>query len=173
MLKQSDILKGIDFKRKLRFSINFLRIWYNNEFQKIPEFDSGIKSLGAPITLKYILFDTGNEEGNCNLMFHYYKKFIKKFPQIKFNPKEGNTIRSKEKENFSFNNNVEFESYIGFRYPEDNNSPSEQISYNIDNVFYPEWINRINIGIDSILQFISIIYPLDLKNRTGKFLCQK
>jgi len=172
MLNESDILKGIDFRNKLRFSINFLRIWYNNEFQEIPEFDSGKQSLGDPIILKYVLFDTGNEEGNCNLTYHYYKKFIKRFPQIKFNPKGGNTRRSKEKEKFSFYNNVEFESYIGFRYPEDNDYPSEQISYNIDNDFLYEWINRINIGIDSILQFISIIYPLDLNNRTGKFLCQ-
>lgn len=56
MLKESDILKGIDFKNELRFSINFLRIWYNNEFQGIPEFDSGMQSLGDPITLKYVLY---------------------------------------------------------------------------------------------------------------------
>lgn len=172
MIKKSDLLKGIDFKKKLRFSISFLKIWYNNEFQEIPEFDSGILSLGEPITLKYILFDTGNEEGNCNLMYHYYKKFNKRFPQIKFNLKEGNNRKSKNKERFRFNNNVQFESYIGFRYSEDNDYSSERISYNIDDDFPPEWINRINIGIDSILQFISVIYPLDIKNRAGKFLCQ-
>ena len=48
----------------------------------------------------------------------------------------------------------------------------EELSYNISDDFPPEWINRINIGIDSILQFISIIYPIDIKNRAGKFLCQ-
>ncbi len=171
MLKESDILEGIDFKGRLRFSINYLEIWYNEEFQKIPEFNSGIQSLGDPITLKYVLFDTGNKEGNCNLTYHYFQKFNKKFPQIKFNPKEGETKRSKEREVFCFYNKVEFESYIGFRYFEDNDYSSEQISDKIENDFPPEWINRINIGIDSILQFISIIYPLHLKNRTGKFLC--
>ena len=52
---------------------------------------------------------------------------------------------------------------MSFRYPEDNDYPSEQISYNIDDDLSPEWTNRINIGIDSILQFISIIRSRKLK----------
>ena len=93
MIEKSEISKGIDFKKTLRFNINLLKIEYNYEWQEIPEFKSGEISLGTPITIKYVLFDTGNEEGNCNLTYHYYKNFNKRFPQIKFNHEEGNTRR--------------------------------------------------------------------------------
>ena len=67
MIEKSEISKGIDFKKTLRFNINLLKIEYNYEWQEIPEFKSGEISLGTPITLKYVLFDTGNEEGKINI----------------------------------------------------------------------------------------------------------
>ena len=34
----------------------------------------------------------------------------------------------------------------------------------------PNWHNTINIGINCIIQFISIILPIDIKNSKSKYI---
>ena len=66
-----------------------------------------------------------------------------------------NFLISEEQEEFKFNEMTKFKTFIGFK---SGNIPSN-------------WINTINIGIDSIIQFISIILPIDIKNSKSKYIC--
>jgi hypothetical protein len=50
---------------------------------------------------------------------------------------------------------IEFKSYICFQ----------------SGKFPENWINTINVGIDSIMQFISLLYPTDVLNSKCRYLC--
>ena len=104
--------------------------------------------------LEDVLFDTGNEAGYCSLTSPYISLFKKAFPLIKIESEGKNLALSENHEKFQFHNLIVFKTRIGFR--------SGKVP--------PDWHNRINIGIDIIIQFASIIYPLDIIKSRCKFM---
>ncbi|MHA1248357.1 MAG: hypothetical protein ACTSRP_00050 [Candidatus Helarchaeota archaeon] len=157
MIREFDILKGIEFKKSLRFDLSLLKIKYNNEWRRIPKFNTGMTYKGIPIILEDVIFDTGNEAGYCQIVAAFYDLFKETFPQIKFIIKTRTLLISEEKIKFKFNDIITFKSFLGIK--------SGKVPIN--------WINTINIGIDSITQFASMIYPLDINNSKCRFLCEK
>ncbi len=152
MFDEIDISKAIEIEGHLRFDLDLLKIKYNNKWRSIPK--TG-EFKGIPVILEDILFDTGNEAGYCVIIGAFIDSFKKKFPQITFKTKTKNFLISEEQEEFKFNEMTKFKTFIGFK---SGNVPSN-------------WINTINIGIDSIIQFISIILPIDIKNSKSKYIC--
>lgn len=76
MIKEFDILKGIEFEESLRFDLTFLKIKYNNEWCSIPKFYTGMNYKGTPIILEEVLFDTGNEAGYSQILKFLIVKWI-------------------------------------------------------------------------------------------------
>lgn len=154
-----DLSKGAGFEGRLRFDLNHIKIKYNSEWKEIPKFETeaeyfiGTKKLILPIMLEDVLFDTGNEAGYCCLTSPYKSLFEGEFPFIKINSKRKNLALSEKHEKFQFFNSIIFKTIIGFR-----SDPA------------PDWHNTLNIGIDSIIQFASMIYPLDLINSKCRFI---
>jgi len=157
MFDRIDISRGVPFKDKLRFDLNeyILKIKHNSEWQMIPKLDANMKHKEIPIILEDVLFDTGNEANYCIMPFCYYKPFSNLFKQIEFNYHTRKTIKSKEMIKFRFNDMVEFETYIVF----------------FSGKIYENWLNSINIGIDAVLQFVSIIYPTNSEKLKNRFIC--
>lgn len=152
MFDDIDFSEAIEIQGNLRFDINLLEIKYQGGWYDIPK--AGYFN-DIPVILEDVLFDTGNEAGYCLIIFAFLDSFKEKFPQIKFKKKTRNLLISKGKINFRFNEIIEFNTFIGFK--------SGEIPSN--------WINTINIGIDSIIQFTSILYPTDVNNSKSFFLC--
>jgi len=128
--------KGLEIQDELRFSIQFLEIYYEGIWKKIPI----LSSYDSTYELEDILFDTGNTAPYCEISNIYYKSFKNEFPNIEFFPRDNKTIS--EELQFRFYSIVEFKSQIGFTH----NSPSIKA-----------WRDRININLNSITQFLSII----------------
>jgi len=105
--------------------------------------------------LEDVLFDTGNEADYCCLTSPYKPLFEKRFPLIGIKSERKNLALSEKHEKFQFFNYIVFKTRIGFR----SDSP-------------PNWHNTLNIGISSIIQFVSMIYPLDIINSKCRFLCE-
>ena len=108
----------------------------------------------VPIILEDIIFDTGNEAGYCCLTSPYIDLFKVSFPQINLITKTENELLSENELKFQFNKSIVFKTKIGFR--------SGKVP--------PNWHNTINIGINCIIQFISIILPIDIKNSKSKYI---
>jgi len=142
---------GLVIQDELRFSIQFLEIWYEGAWKKIPK----LSSYNLTYELEDILFDTGNTAPYCEISNIYHISFEKEFPNIKFFSRV-NKILSEELD-FRFYGIVEFKSQIGFTI----NSPSKKA-----------WRDRININLDSITQFLSIICTSNstIKNRIFYFV---
>jgi hypothetical protein len=156
MIREFDILKGIEFKESLRYDLSLLKLKYNNEWGSIPKFDTGLNYKGTPIILEDVLFDTGNEAGYSQIVVAFLDLFREAFPQIKFKIKTRTLLISEEKIDFKFNDLITFKSYLGIK--------SGDVPSN--------WVNTVNIGINSIIQFASMIYPLDIINSKCRFLCE-
>jgi len=152
MFDEIDDSKAIKIEGHLRFDTDLLKIKYNNKWMSIPK--TG-EFKGIPVILEDILFDTGNEAGYCVIIGAFMDSFQKKFPQITFKTKTRNFLISEEREEFKFNETIKFKTLIGFKFGE--------IASN--------WINTVNVGIDSIIQFTSILYPIDILNSKCKYLC--
>ncbi|KKL88771.1 hypothetical protein LCGC14_1921370 [marine sediment metagenome] len=118
-------------------------------------YPSGFGKIILPIILEDIIIDTGNEAGYCRLTSPYIDLFRAKFPKINLIIKTKHELLSENECKFRFNKSVVFKSKIGFR--------SGKIP--------PNWHNSINIGINSIIQFTSIIFPTDIKNSKSKYIC--
>lgn len=157
MLNSIDISLGIPFKDKLRFDLYeyILKINCGNDWPMIRKFVSKIKHKEIQIILEDVLFDTGNEANCCRIPGFFFEEFTNNFAEIEFNPHPGMTRKSKESIKFRFNDMVEFETYIIFFYGD---IPENQL-------------NSINIGIDALFHFISIIYPSDSDKIRNKFIC--
>ena len=157
MLNSIDISIGIPFKNELRFDLYeyILKIEYGNDWPMIRKFVSKYKHKEIPIILEDILFDTGNAANCCRIPGFFYEEFKKTFNEIEFNPHPGLIKKSKEPIKFRFNDMVEFETYIVFFYGD---VPENQC-------------NSINIGIDALLHFVSIIYPSNSEKIRNKFIC--
>jgi len=151
MFDEIDFSKAIEIQGILRFDINLLKIKYQDEWRNIPK--EG-KLGNIPVILDDVLFDTGNEAGYCLLASAFVDSFKQTFPQIKYRWGTKNLLKSNEKVEFKFNEMIKFKTFIGFK----SKIPSN-------------WINTINIGIDSIIQFISILYPIDVINSKSNFIC--
>ncbi|MHA1437826.1 MAG: hypothetical protein ACTSPD_09615 [Promethearchaeota archaeon] len=147
-----DFSKAIEIEGRLRFDINLLKIKYQDEWYNLPKYG---EYKGIPVELSDVLFDTGNEAGYCQIISAFLDSFKKKFAQIELIPKANNLLITKEKVEFKFNKIIKFKTFIGFR---SGNVPSN-------------WINTLNIGIDSIIQFTSILYPSDTSNLKNKYIC--
>lgn len=147
-----DFSKAIEIEGQLRFDIDLLKIKYQDEWYNLPK--SG-EYRGIPVGLSDILFDTGNEAGYCQIISAFLDGFKKKFTQIELLPKTNNLLITKEKVEFKFNETIKFETFLGFK--------SGDIPSN--------WINTINVGIDSIIQFTSILYPSDTSILKNKYIC--
>ena len=152
MFDDIDFSKAIEIQGNLRFDINLLRINYQGGWYDIPK--TGYFN-DIPVILEDVLFDTGNEAGYCLIISAFLDSFMKEFPQIKFKKKARNLLISEGKIKFKFNEMIKFETFISFK--------SGEIPSN--------WINTINIGIDSIIQFTSILYPTDVINSKSFFIC--
>jgi hypothetical protein len=152
MFGDIDFSKAIEIQGNLRFDINLLKIYYQSGWYGIPK--AGYFN-NIPVILEDVLFDTGNEAGYCLIISAFLNSFMKEFPQIKLKKKTRNLLISEGKIKFKFNEVIKFKTFIGFK--------SGKIPSN--------WINTINIGIDSIIQFTSILYPTDVNNSKSFFLC--
>lgn len=137
---------GLEIQDELRFSIQFLEIYYEKAWKTIPK----LSSYDSSYELEDILFDTGNTATYCEISSIYFISFNNEFPGIRIFQRD-NKILSEELR-FRFYNIVEFKSQIGFTHK----SP-----------FKKEWRDRININLDSITQFLSIICTSNstIKNR--------
>lgn len=157
MINSIDISLGIPFKDKLRFDLYeyILEINYGNDWLMIRKFVSKYKHKEIPIILEDVLFDTGNEANCCRIPGFFFEEFINDFKEIEFDQHPGMTRKSKETIKFRFNDMVEFETYIIFFYGD---IPENQC-------------NSINIGIDALFHFISIIYPSNSDIIRNKFIC--
>ncbi len=155
MLNSIDISMGIPFRDELRFDLNeyILKIEYQDDWPMMRKIVSIHNKI--PIILEDTLFDTGNESNSCRIPGFFYKEFKEIFSGIKFNPHPGKTRKSNKPIKFRFNEMVEFETHILFFFGD---IPSNQL-------------NSINIGIDALLQFISIIYPSNSEKIRNKFVC--
>lgn len=127
---------GLEVQGDLRFSIQFLEIYYEKAWKTIPK----LSSYDSSYELEDILFDTGNTAPYCEISDLYLKSFINEFPSTIFFSRN-NKILSEELR-FRFYGIVEFKSQIGFTH----NSPLKKA-----------WRDRININFNSITQFLSII----------------
>jgi len=155
MLNSIDISLGIPFEDKLRFDLYeyILKIKYGNDWLMIRKYVSKYKKI--PIILEDVLFDTGNESNCCRIPGFFFEEFINDFAEIEFNPHPVMTRKSKEPIKFCFNDMVEFETYLVFFFGD---VPENQR-------------NSINIGIDALFHFISIIYPSNSDKIRNKFIC--
>lgn len=147
-----DFSKAIEIEGQLRFEINFLKIKYQDEWYNLPK--NG-EYRGIPVVLADVLFDTGNEAGYCQIISAFLDSFKKKFWEINLIPKTPNLLISEREVEFKFNDMIKFKTFIGFK--------SGKVPSN--------WINTINIGIDSIIQFTSILYPSDISGLKNKYIC--
>lgn len=147
-----DYSKAIEIQGSLRFDIDLLKIKYQNEWCHLPK-DGEYN--GIPTVLEDVLFDTGNEAGYCLIISAFLDSFKKEFRQIKLDIMTDNLLISEEKVEFKFNDMIKFNTFIGFK---SGNIPSN-------------WINTINIGIDSITQFTFILHPIDVVNSKCNFIC--
>lgn len=161
MIDGFNIEEGLIFRQRLRFDLDYLKIRYNNQWKNIPKFETEVeyeldsgKTRKQYVELTDILFDTGNEAGYCALKSSYKELFEQEFPKIKIIGKNRNLALTEVKQDFLFNDIILFRSKIGFR---------------SDGGF--SWHDRINIGIDSITQFINLIYPTDTGNSECSYLC--
>ena len=127
---------GLEIQDELRFFIEFLEIYYEGIWKKIPI----LSSYDSTYELKDILFDTGNTAPYCEISNIFQKLVNDHLPKIEFFPRDNKTLS--EELQFRFYGIVEFKSQIGFTY----NSPSIKA-----------WRDRININLNSITQFLSII----------------
>ncbi|MHA1283081.1 MAG: hypothetical protein ACTSQP_11300 [Promethearchaeota archaeon] len=150
-------LKDNSFKLeyKLRFPIKCLKINISNTWMNFNNFITSpliIEGREYPRTkLEYVLLDTGNEAKYCILSGYYLEPFrriikdIKTEKQVIHNFRGSKIVTEVSIEEFEFKFlSTYFTSKIGFTY---------QTSLNAMNV--------INIGINSIKQFLSIIFPYD------------
>ncbi len=145
---------GLIFFKELRFPISLLEIEYEDFWREFP------RIIAAPPYQQYelsdILFDTGNIANYCEISGIFYGKFRHEFPSIKFFEHLEKSNISIDELNFRFNDCVEFKSYLGF---------TKQTS------LHATWLDRINVNISSITQFITIICPFNPINNENKFIC--
>jgi len=151
-------VKSSKFQEYLRFSIDSLEINDNGKWKNLRDLKGLFTSeRGRSTTLKLrdILLDTGNQAKYCLIPGNYFKEFTNSFMnsetlgsfESKLLTSVDGTImdNSVSLNNFEFRlfKNVIFESKIGFRWKID-----------IENM------NTINIGINCIKQFLSIIFSI-------------
>jgi hypothetical protein len=138
--------KGLEVLDELRFPIQFLEIFYEGIWKKIPI----LGSYKSPFKLEMVLFDTGNIAPYCEISDIYLTSFKNEFPGIEYFPRNYKTLT--EELLFRFNSIVEFKSQMGFT----KNTPNTRA-----------WRDRININFNSITQFLSIICTSNstVKNR--------
>ncbi len=146
------------FYDKLRFPIESLCIKINNKWKKFKNFisetietDSGYK---FKTELKKLILDTGNEAKFIVLSAYYLETFKKKIQNIDVKEAIIEDFRGNQRitkvslESFKFKlYHVYFYSKIGFTHP---------ISLNT--------LEIINIGINSIKQFLNIIFRINSDN---------
>lgn len=135
---------GLKFTDKLRFRIEYLEIKIGRFFLPFPELEfPNPKSPDTTYKVEQVLFDTGNEANYNVLADGHFEQF-----KGRLNLKDSDFIPrdiayvTKEPFMFRFDKTIEFVSQIGFYH----NCPEN-------------WYYSINIGMNSIIQFISVIYP--------------
>lgn len=124
----------------LRFPLNLLKIKINDNWQIFPKLE--INFFLEPYIdgqLKYVLFDTGNESGYIHLSFKHLKEFSIQSNYFDFLMKGRSKAISNDEFLFKFDDRIIFKSKLGFT-----KAPLL-------------WYDRINIGIHSIIQFVSLI----------------
>ncbi len=136
----------------LKFEINLLEIRRSGKWDPFPPLKGTFRDFSTGIS--EVLFDTGNLVGYCVLTGNYFDDFRTYFPYLTFSSRKLETptrnshiLVSNEKIDFRFNGNTNFQSRIGF---------ISAIPLN--------FISRINIGMNAICQFASVIMP-------GAFYC--
>ena len=156
MIDRTTIGKGLAFSEFLRFPLSMLEIFSDGRFLPFPEFyfyDQ--KNPDIKFVLDEVLFDTGNELDYLVMVSGHYKGFKQYFRKTDENFQcRLNDIVSKDEYSFRFNQEIGFKSKIGFR-----------------TTFHSNWNMTINIGIKSIMQFLSILYPSDSKVGSHTYYC--
>ena len=99
-----------------------------------------LSSYDSTYELVDILFDTGNTASYCEISSIFFLSFTNEFHGLRIFERNNKILT--EDLHFRFYNNVEFISQIGFS----KLSPEKK-----------EWRDRININLNSITQFLSII----------------
>lgn len=143
--------KSIKLPDKLRLKIDSLEIKYDSIWTNFKDLNGTFLTPTGnklPLGLREILLDTGNEAGYCLMSAHFIDEFRMLFPELEFKSKntvgiQGNDIRTlitAEMQRLRLLD-IEFYSKIGFRYDIDKES-----------------INIVNVGIDSLIQFLNIIF---------------
>jgi len=155
-------LKSISYPHRetLRFPVDLLTIEIMNNWLNLTQLlgrpiipsSNGRSQMTITTTLNDILFDTGNETGYCYLSTAFLEDFKKKtslsldhFAIQEMLSANGHIYRTFVTKNifaFCFGNNITFNSKIGF----------------FENIPI-KWLRTINIGINSICQFLSILIP--------------
>ncbi len=143
--------RNIKFDSTLRFRIKYLEIKMENYFFPFPQLEFQHPNYPKiTFRLEEILFDTGNEADYNLLVLGHFEQFKRVFnlTNSDFTPRSQAYV-SKRLFSFRFDKTIEFKSRIGF------------LSECPEN-----WCNTINIGMNSFIQFKSLIYPSN--SRTDK-----
>lgn len=150
--------KSSKFQRYLRFSIDSLEINDNGRWKNLRDLEglfTSKRGRSATLKLRDILLDTGNQAKFCLIPGNFFRGFTNSFINSEtvglFESKllksvDGTSVdNSVSLNSFEFRlfKNVIFESKIGFRWKID-----------------PENMNTINIGINCLKQFLSIIFNI-------------
>lgn len=149
---------SIQFDQKLRLPINTLTINIDNQWKYFSNFISDIIETEAGYKFKTkineILIDTGNEVDYIIMSAYYLKIFREKIKNITVEKKIIEDFRGNKKitevsaKKFEFKLfNAIFNSKIGFTYQTNVNA-----------------LDIINIGINSIGQFLNIFFPANNQN---------